>query len=469
MERYHLAIDIGASGGRHILGHLVNGKIKLEEVYRFPNGMESIDGHKCWNMEKLFYHVLEGLKKCRDLGKIPETMGIDTWGVDFVLLDESGDLIGNAVGYRDGRTEGMDEKVKAFISEEELYKRTGIQKQPFNTIYQLMYLKEKEPDKLKQGKRLLMIPEYLNFLLTDIKMSEYTNATTTGLVNAEKKDWDFEIINALGFPEGIFGELNMPGTCIGGFSKKIKDEVGFDIKVILVATHDTASAVMAVPAWKGDVVYISSGTWSLMGTECDAPDCSFKSRKDNFTNEGGYEYRFRYLKNIMGLWMIQSVKSELAPDLSYGELCKMASLEKINSIVDCNDSRFLAPKSMTEEIKKACEETGQQVPQSLSQVASVVYNSLAKCYGDVFSRLSEIKRHDFKCIHVIGGGANAEYLNSLTAEHTERTVLTGPVEATAIGNIICQMISAREFDSLSKARESVFESFEIKEYKPAKI
>jgi len=467
MGQYYLAVDIGASSGRHILGHVEQGKMELEEIYRFPNGMQEKNGHKCWDVDALYGHILAGLKRCKELNKIPVSVGIDTWAVDFVLLGDKGERIGDAVGYRDSRTEGMDRLVYEKIPEKELYAKTGIQKQTFNTIYQLMALLQEQPSHLKQAKTLLMIPEYFNYLLTGKVAAEYTNATTTQLVNAGKKDWDEDLIEKLGYPREIFQKLHMPGTVVGQFKEAVREQVGFDCKVILAATHDTASSVMAVPAMSGEpAVYISSGTWSLMGTELPKANCSEESRLHNFTNEGGYAYRYRYLKNIMGLWMIQSVRKELAPDMSFGEICDRASKEGISSIVDCNDNRFLAPGNMTEEIQKACGELGQAIPEGIAAVAAVVYNSLAKCYAEVLRELEEIQGCRFECIHVIGGGANAEYLNQLTARQTGRSVFAGPVEATAIGNLSAQMLTAGEFTSLQEVRNCIYDSFEIRKYQP---
>lgn len=464
MPKFYLAVDIGASSGRHILGHLENGKMVLEEVHRFWNGMKEMDGELCWDVEQLFSDIKEGMKKCKELGKIPTMMGIDTWAVDFVLLNEKNERLGNAVGYRDGRTKGMDAKVYEIIPEEELYGKTGIQKQIFNTIYQLMAVKEKHPEYLKEVKSLLMVPEYFNFLLTGKMAAEYTNATTTQLVNPDTKYWDFELIEKLGYPKEIFQKIEKAGTILGTLTTEMQAEVGFDCAVVLPATHDTGSAVMAVPTNKEDTIYISSGTWSLMGTERMTADCSEKSKAHNFTNEGGYDYRFRYLKNIMGLWMIQSVRKEIAADQSFGEICEAASKMTIQSLVDCNDDRFLAPANMTLEVQKACEESGQQVPQGIAEVASVIYNSLARCYADTIAEIADMTGSKYDSIHVVGGGANAAYLNELTAKATGCTVYAGPTEATAIGNLAAQMIADGELSDLQAARNCIFDSFRIKEY-----
>lgn len=464
---YYLAIDIGASSGRHILGHMEDGKMILEEVYRFPNGMEEKDGEKCWNHKALFESIIAGMKKCKEIGKVPVSMGIDTWAVDFALLDEKDELIGNVVGYRDDRTRGMDDKVYEIISHKDLYARTGIQKQIFNTIYQLMAVETNHPEQLQKAKTLLMVPEYFNFLLTGKKATEYTNATTTQLVSPDTKDWDYDLIKMLGYPAEIFQPVKKPGTVLGTLTEEIKNQVGFDCQVVLPATHDTGSAVMAVPTNEEDTIYISSGTWSLMGTERMEADCSMKSMEHNFTSEGGYDYRFRFLKNIMGLWMIQSVKKEIGGDLGFGEICEMAGKETISSIVDCNDDRFLAPKNMTDEVKKACEESGQQVPDGIAQVAAVIYQSLAKCYGNAIEEIEEMTGKNYECIHVVGGGANAQYLNELTANMTGRKVYAGPTEATAIGNLTAQFITGGELKDLKEARKCIFQSFPIAEYEPS--
>lgn len=463
--KYYLAIDIGASSGRHILSHMEDGKMILEEIYRFSNGMVEKDGEKVWEVDRLFAEIVVGMKKCKEIGKIPVSMGIDTWAVDFVLLDEQDNRIGNAVGYRDERTKGADELVYQCILEQELYGRTGIQKQIFNTIYQLMAVKRDYPEYLEQAKTMLMIPEYFNFLLTGKKAAEYTNATTMQLVSPITKDWDYELIEMLGYPKQIFQKIEKPGTVLGNLSKELQKAVGYNCKVVLPATHDTGSAVMAVPTNQENTIYISSGTWSLMGTEQLKADCSLKSMKRNFTNEGGYDYRFRYLKNIMGLWMIQSVKKEIADDLSFGEICKLASKETITSIVDCNAERFLAPKNMTEEVKRACAESGQQVPEGIAEVAAVIYNSLAKCYAGTIKEIEVMTGIKYDSIHVVGGGANAVYLNELTAKATGRCVYAGPTEATAIGNLIAQMITEGELQNLQEARSCVFDSFEVKTYR----
>lgn len=461
---YYLAIDIGASSGRHMLGHLENDKLVFEEVHRFSNGSLDVNGTKCWDTKTLFQEIILGMQKCKQLGKIPTSVGIDTWAVDFVLLDEEDQMVGESVCYRDHRTDGMDVQVSKVISSEALYQRTGIQKQIFNTIYQLMAVKTKHPKRLGRAKTFLMIPDYFHFLLSGKKACEYTNATTTQLINPITNDWDNDLLMLLGLEPSLFPNIYLPGTILGNLTDEIAARVGYTCKVVLPATHDTASAVMAIPSVGEPPLYISSGTWSLMGTERFEADCSPISMQKNFTNEGGYEYRYRFLKNIMGLWMIQSVKKEIGKELSFDEICKGAAKETISSIVDCNDNRFLAPKNMTYEVQSFCRETNQEIPEGLFQVAAVIYHSLAECYAKTVQEIEEICHTNFTKIHIVGGGANADYLNQLTAYRTKKTILAGPTEATAVGNLVAQMISNNELENLVYARKCILNSFEIKEF-----
>lgn len=467
MEKYYLAVDIGASSGRHILGHLENGKIELEEIYRFENGMDHKDGKLLWNVERLFGEILNGMKKCKELGKLPVSMAIDTWAVDYVLLDEKDQILGDTYGYRDHRTDGMDAEVVKILPEPELYARTGIQKQIFNTIYQLMAVEKKTPEIMKQAKTLLMLPDYFGFRLTGNKLSEYTNGSTTQLVDPHTYQWDKEMIQSLGYPEAIFLPLKMPGTKVGNLLPQIREEVGYDLEIVLCGSHDTASAVMAVPQTEGDGIYISSGTWSLMGIESLEPIITKEAATANFTNEGGYDHRFRFLKNIMGLWMIQSVRHEYQDAYSFAQLCDMAEESRdFSSRVDVNDQSFLSPDSMIEAIKQYCQKTGQPVPETVGELAAVVYRSLAQSYGETVKELETIAGRTYDSIHIIGGGSNAAYLNQLTAEATGKIVYAGPGEATAIGNLLAQMIHAGDLADLKGARQCVRDSFEIKTYVP---
>lgn len=467
MQTYYLAVDIGASSGRHILGYLDNGRMILEEIYRFENGMTSQDGKKLWDIQRLFAEIVAGMKKCKEIGKIPVSMSIDTWAVDYVLLDEKDQVLGDTYGYRDSRTTGMDAEVYKAIPEPELYRKTGIQKQIFNTIYQLMAVKQNTPELLEKAKTFLMLPDYFQFLLTGNKVSEYTNGTSTQLVNPFYNQWDESLIKSLGYPSEIFLPLSVPGTIVGNLTEDIQKEIGYDLTVVLCASHDTASAVMAMPKAEGEGLYISSGTWSLMGTEVVDAICTEDSRRANFTNEGGYDYRFRYLKNIMGLWMIQSVRHELNDGYSFAELCEMAEACKtFPSRVDVNHEVFLAPDSMIQAIKDYCADTDQKVPESVGEIATVIYQSLAECYGKTVHEIEANTHKEYDEIHIIGGGSNAAYLNQLTANATKKTVYAGPGEATAIGNMMAQMIRDGRFKSLFEARKCVRESFDIKIYEP---
>ena len=464
MGGYYLAIDIGASSGRHILAEVENGKMTLQEIYRFQNGMQEKNGPLCWDIPHLFSELKNGMKKCGEIGKIPVSVSVDTWGVDFVLLDEKDQILGDTVGYRDSRTHGMEKKVGEVISQQDLYKRTGIHWQMYNTIYQLQAIKETHPEYLEQARSILMTPDYFHFLLSGEKKMEYTIASTSQLLNARTGDWDWELLTMLGFPKEIFRPVSMPGTVAGHLTPEVREEVGYDCKVVLPASHDTGSAVLAVPAKGEDVVYISSGTWSLMGVERKEPDCSLESMEADFTNEGGYDHRYRYLRNIMGLWMIQSVKKELTEDMSFGEICEMAAKETIASIVDCNDESFMAPKSMIAAVQDYCRNTGQQVPGTTGEIAAVIYNSLAKCYADTLAQLERMTGKHYDTVYVVGGGSKAGYLNELTARYTGRRVSAGPTEATAIGNLTVQMLSDGVFSDLDEARKCIRESFEIEIY-----
>lgn len=460
---YYLAVDIGASSGRHILGWMDKGKIRMEEIYRFENKLEKRNGHLCWDLDHLFHEVVEGLHKCKELDRIPASVGIDTWGVDFVLLDAHGNVLGNTVAYCDGRTKGMDEEVYKVISESELYGRNGIQKQLFNSIYQLMAIKKETPQLLERAERFLMIPEYLNYRLTGVAMNEYTNATTTQLVNAKTQDWDFELMEMLGLPTKIFGELNMPKTLVGPLSSNMAKRVGFQTNVVLPATHDTGSAVMAVPTNSDDSIYLSSGTWSLMGIERLIPDCTEMSRKHNFTNEGGYHHRYRYLKNIMGMWIMQNLRREFKHKYTFEELYELAHIGRyFTSTVDVNDDMFLAPDSMIKALQDYCEQTGQEKPETECELLYCVYRSLAKCYAKTVAEIETVTGRTYDTIHVVGGGCQDKFLDRLLVEVTGKEVYAGPVEATAIGNIMAQMLRDDIFEDLKEARRVVAKSFDVK-------
>lgn len=466
---YHLAIDIGASSGRHILGFIEDGKLKLEEIYRFSNGIKKVNNEYCWDLKNLFSEIKNGIKKCKEIGKIPKSIGIDTWAVDFVLLDENEDILGNTVAYRDDRTEGLMEEVFKIIPKDMLYLYTGIQFQRFNTIYQLMAIKKKNPENLKKAKTFLMIPDYFNFLLTGKKVNEYTNATSTQLVNSFDRTWDENILDSLGINRDIFQEIKLPKTSLGNLRSELVEEFGFDMEVVLPATHDTGSAFISSVCNDEDSVYLSSGTWSLMGVENRFPICVPQSMNYNFTNEGGIDYKFRFLKNIMGLWIIQEVKRMYKDEYSFPELViKAKEAECFQSVIDVNHDRFLNPENMIKEIQDYCRETNQDIPKSHGEVAYCVFNSLGISYGESVKELEEIFEKQYERINVFGGGCQNELLNQLIADRTNKEVLAGPVEATAIGNIVAQLLSFNKIEDLREARKLIAESFEIKKYTSTK-
>lgn len=452
---YYLAVDIGASSGRHILGYIESGKLCLEEIYRFDNSIENHNGTLIWDIDNLVRQVKAGIKKCKEIGKEPKTIAIDTWGVDYVLLDENKKEILPAVSYRDGRTNDAAKEANGIISQEELYKKTGIQKQSFNTIYQLYC--DKKSDKLKGAKHFLMMPEYLSFKLTGQIRNEYTNATTTNLVNAESKEWDKEILDILSLSKDIFCDLSLPGTVVGNFTEKIKNEVGFDSTVILCPSHDTASAVAACPI-DSESVYISSGTWSLIGTENTEPVLTEKALKANFTNEGGIEYRFRFLKNIMGMWLFQNIRKDTNKKYTYDEMMQMAMESGFKEKIDPNADCFVAPENMTDAVRVYLKKPN--LP--LADVLSSVYHSLAQSYKKAVEEIESISGKEIKSIHIVGGGSKDKYLNKLTAEYTGKKVYTGLMEATATGNILSQIMYDKKI-SLAEAREIIKATFDIKE------
>ncbi|AEB06665.1 rhamnulokinase [Coriobacterium glomerans PW2] len=482
-KRY-AAVDIGASTGRVLVGWLEDGRMRLEEAHRFDNSQIRVGGHNCWDMHGLFENMIEGLRKAGELpGGPPGSIGIDTWGVDFVLLDRDRKMIGEAVSYRDARCNGMCEVVEGLIAPEDLFARTGIQRQLFNTVYQLMALKKEHPEQLAAARHLLMIPDYLNFLLTGRMRTEYTNATTTGLLNARSRDWDRDLLDLVGLPPCVFERPVMPGVEVGEFTDEVAARIGYSARVVLPATHDTGSAFLAVPARDRHGVFISSGTWSLLGVERSEPVTSSAALRENFTNEGGYGLRYRFLKNIMGLWMIQSVRREVngtsyvrgsaaasarfdhAVDFDeLRALCRDA--EPFEARIDVDDERFLAPDSMISEIEAACRESGQPVPQTLGQIMRTIYASLAACYARSIASLREITGCDFSSINIVGGGCQDSYLNRMTAAATGLPVFAGPIEATAIGNVAAQMIAAGHLDGTDEVRRCVAASFPIERIDP---
>lgn len=466
MEGYCLAIDFGASSACCILGHMEDNRLITEEVHRFKTGFTEKDNEKVWDIDGFFENIVTGLKRCKEIGKEPEYVAIDTWGVDFVLLDKEGRMIGNAVSYRDSRTDGIIEEAEKVLPFTHMYEHTGIQKQKFNTVYQILSLIKDRPEYIDRAECMLMLPDYYNYLLTGIKTQEYTNATTTGMVNAASGTWDTELTERLGIPSRLLLPIEAPGRILGNVTAEIADRIGYSPKVVLAASHDTASAIMSVPALTENVLYISSGTWSLMGTELKSPICSDRSREYNFTNEGGYEYRFRYLKNIMGLWMLQSVREEIAPDMSYSQMVRLAEQSTVESIVDANDGRFLAPDSMKDEIDAYIVDNSLELPVTVGDYARVIYNSLAECYKRTAEEIEEMTGIRYDSINIIGGGSNAEYLNEVTAKKTGKRVLAGPSEGTALGNILTMLIAAGRVEDLNSGRALIGRSANIRIYEP---
>lgn len=460
---YVLAVDMGASGGRHILAHLEEGKIVLEEIYRFDNVMVERNGHLCWQMDRLWEHVLKGMAACKAAGKIPVSMGIDTWGVDYVLLDQAGQVLGDTVAYRDSRTQGMDAKLELTMPFTELYRRTGIAKQPFNTVYQLMATPREQLD---QAQDFLMIPDYLHYRLTGRKANEYTEASTTGMLNSATRDWDQEVLAAAGIPAGIFHRPEMPGTNLGPILPEIAQRVGFSCDVVLPATHDTGSAFMAVPARSDNAVYLSSGTWSLLGVENDVPLTGIDSLESGFTNEGGYGGKIRYLKNIMGMWILQCVRNELEKRYSFGEMAQMAAeAPETPWRVDVADNRFLAPKNMIAELQLAVTEQGGE-ELTLPRLLRMVNLSLAEGYAKAIAQLEQLTGKRYDTVHIVGGGSQNQTLNQMTADAAGRTVVAGPTEGTALGNLMAQLIAGGVFADLAQAREAECASFDVVTYVP---
>ena len=418
--KYCLAIDIGASSGRHIVGWLENGTIQTEEIYRFPNGVTEKNGHLIWDVEALVFHVKAGIAKAKEAYPI-ESLSIDTWGVDYVLLKGEEEVL-PVYAYRDSRTEAVIPQVHEKMAFAELYRRTGCQFQPFNTIYQLY--DEKLRGRLEGVTDMLMMPEYLLYKLCGTKAREYTNATTMGMVNAKSGEFDLEIVDALGYPRQLFPKLCQPGTVIGEYE---------GIKVVLCATHDTGSAVEGIPM-EGNHPYISSGTWSLLGVKTPKPITDGDSMAANYSNEGGVGYN-RYQKNIMGMWLVNELQRELCPELSFPQIVKLAEESSCNILVDANAAQFLAPKSM----KKAFDQATDGKLQTIGDYFRCAYWSLAASYEAALDELEGNTGKYYKKLYIVGGGAKNQFLNRLTEEATGKQVIALPIEATALGNLKIQM------------------------------
>ncbi|MGN0822312.1 MAG: rhamnulokinase family protein [Candidatus Gallimonas sp.] len=429
--KYYLAVDIGASSGRHIIGWKQDGEIRTDEVFRFPNGMKSIDGRLIWDIEELFQSVKEGIRAA--FAKYPqiESLAIDTWGVDYVLMDGDREIL-PCYAYRDRRTERTIPQVHNILPFERLYEKTGIQFQTFNTVYQ-MY-DDLQAGRLEQATDFLMMPEYLSYKLTGIKRHEYTNASTTGMLNARTGEFDEEIVEKLGYPKGLFGELSQPGTALGALLPEIAAYVGGNTKVVFCASHDTASAVEG--ATSGDNPYISSGTWSLFGVKLPHAILDERSRKSNYTNEGGVGY-VRFLKNIMGMWIVNSLRKELCPGKGFDVICKEAEKSAFRGLIDVNDESFLAPESMKEAFDRWFEKSGEK-PRTESDYFNCAFLSLAAEYGRALAELESVTGRKYDTLYIVGGGAKNAYLNALTERACNIKVKALPIEATAIGNLKIQ-------------------------------
>lgn len=427
--KYYLAIDIGASSGRHIIGWWENGEIYTKEVYRFPNSVTVEDGHLVWDIESLYRSVLEGIKVAFSQYPKIESLSIDTWGVDYVLIDGDKEIL-PVYAYRDGRTKEVIPKVHKIVPFESLYSRVGCQFQPFNSIYQLY--DDKEKGRLDRATDMLMIPEYLMWKLSGVKAREYTNATTMGMVNGKTKEFDREIISALGYPDRLFPKLDHPKTVLGKLLPEISEMVGGNTEVVLCATHDTGSAVEGIPM-DGNHPYISSGTWSLLGVKTEEAVTSDGSREANYSNEGGVGYN-RYQKNIMGMWIVNELKRELCPSMGFGEIVKLAEESKCGAIIDANSPILLAPKSM----KAAFDSLTNQL-KDVGDYFRCAYFSLADSYRRAIEELEENTKEKYEKLYIVGGGAKNEFLNRITAEATGKAVIALPIEATALGNLKIQM------------------------------
>ncbi|MGN8646973.1 rhamnulokinase [Gracilibacillus sp. HCP3S3_G5_1] len=463
MQKCNLAVDIGASSGRVIAGYVHNNQLLLDEIHRFENNMDERNGHLSWDIDELFQQVKYGITKSVESNYQPITIGIDTWAVDFVLLDKDKNRITEAVAYRDHRTDGIMEEVFQLIDQKELYQETGIQFQPFNTIYQLFALQKAQPEVLKEAKYFLMIPDYLHYLLTGKIINEYTNATTTQLIKASNQKWHEGFLNKLNIPLHLFAEPTKPMRSIGTLTKALQQELGVNLQVVLPGTHDTASAVLAVPA--EDTIYISSGTWSLMGVEHPEPISTQEALHYNFTNEGGANDNIRFLKNIMGLWMIQEVKREWKDQFSFSEFVDLAYQETtFTSTVDVNDQRFLSPESMKQAIREYCRETNQQVPETPGEFAKCIYDSLVESYHQTAIEIEELTGKVYNTIHIIGGGSKNHYMNEKLAKVSGKSIYTGPDEATAIGNLVAQMLTTGQIHSIEQSKQLINRSFDIQKF-----
>jgi len=467
-----LAIDLGASSGRGIIGEFDGKKLSLRENHRFTNDPVNINGSFMWDILRIFFEIKNSLRKCAvSDDKDIKTIGIDTWGVDFGLLDKTGRLIENPYHYRDSRTDDINIEAYKRIPRDKLYDITGLQYMQFNTIFQLLALSVQRPHVFDNAETLLFTPDLLNYFLTGIKKTEYTIASTSNLLDAKKRTWAKELFNPMGIPEKLFTEIVAPGNILGGLLPEVLNDVG-DIKaqIVNVASHDTGSAIAAVPAKGENFVYISSGTWSLMGTEAKEPIINEKSALYDFTNEGGVNNTIRVLRNVAGLWLEQESKRQWEREgekTTFGELSEMArKAEPLKCLINVDSPEFVAPGNMPERIMDFCRRTGQYVPQTKGEIIRCIFDSLALAYKRTLAQINELQGVKAPFIHIVGGGTQEAVLCQLTADACGIPVYAGPIEATAIGNIAAQMMALGEISSLSEAREIIADSFDVVCYEP---
>ncbi|MBN1900366.1 rhamnulokinase [Candidatus Sumerlaeota bacterium] len=471
-----LAVDLGASSGRVIIGNFDGNKISLQEAHRFPNGPVEKDGTLFWDFQSLMNEIKLGLKKgiasARKNGAPVRSIGIDSWGVDFGLLDENGNLVSDPVHYRDKRTQGVMEYVfKNKISAAEIFIRTGIQFLPFNSVYQLFALKQTHPEQLQKAQCFLMMSNLVEYMLTGVKSCEFTNATTTQLYDPRKRGWADDLIRRLDLPRSIFPKIVKPGTKIAPLKPDVAEELGsHEAQVISVATHDTGSAVCAVPTLEKKFAYLSSGTWSLLGTEVKKPVITPRALELNFTNEGGVEDTYRLLKNIMGLWLLQESRAEWERQgrkYSWEQITEMGEkAQPFMSFIDPDDTCFLPPGDMTDRIRAWCKLSGQNAPETDAAIVRCVMESLAMKYRDTIMQLEDLTKSSLGKLHIVGGGVQNDKLCQWTADATGREVIAGPVEATAIGNIGMQLLSAGMVKDLWELRRRIHDSFSPRTYAP---
>ncbi|MBQ1950796.1 MAG: rhamnulokinase [Clostridia bacterium] len=465
-----LAFDFGASSGRAILGTFADGKIHMEEIHRFSNDPVNIRGVFHWDVLRLFHEIKQGITKAVHAGGF-DAIGIDTWGVDFGLIDKKGHLINNPVHYRDTRTIGMMDKVFETIPKEELYHRTGIQFAALNTIFQLAYLQMNEPEVLAQADKLLLMPDLFAYLLTGVARAEYCNVSTTQCLDPVTGDWAYDLLDRLQIPRRLFSPMIDAGETYGLLSDEICEELGAPkVPVIAVSTHDTGSAVVAVPSSEKDFIFISCGTWSLFGTELAQPIINDASFGFNLTNEGGYGRTTRFLKNIMGLWLIQESRRQWIRegfDVSYADLEKEALAAKpFQCFINPDDDDFVSPGNLPKRVQEYCRRTGQYVPQNRGEIMRCIYESLAMKYRYTFRAIREVTGLEYNTIHMIGGGTKDRLLCQMAADACNTNVIAGPIEATATGNIAVQLIALGEIADLADARRVIAASEEPKFYEP---